>query len=92
MTNQQSAIIGYLEENGTITPMQAFRSLGITKLATRIGELTREGYVFQKELIKVRTRNGDTHVMRYSLVDWEAVVGERRETEKRKKEAKKEKR
>lgn len=41
--NQQQAIIDYIRKHKTITPMQAFNDLGITKLSTRISELRTKG-------------------------------------------------
>lgn len=46
--NQHKAIMDYLEAHGSITPMQAFSDLGITKLATRISELIRKGQRINK--------------------------------------------
>lgn len=63
---QHEKIIRYLDKNGSITPMQAFRELHITKLATRISELSREGWEFNKEMM-TRKRNGATiRYMKYS--------------------------
>jgi len=36
-------IYDYMDRFGSITPMEAFRDLGETKLATRIGEMRRKG-------------------------------------------------
>ena len=44
--NQKERIINYMKNNGSITPMEAFSELGITKLSTRISEMTREGVVY----------------------------------------------
>lgn len=63
---QHERIIDYLEKCGSITPMDAFNDLGITKLATRIGELKREGYEFEQELESGKNRFGEkVHYMRY---------------------------
>lgn len=40
---QYDQIYFYIKSYGSITPMKAFRDLGITKLATRISEMTRSG-------------------------------------------------
>lgn len=67
--NQQERIIKYLKRFNTITPFQAFADLGITKLATRISEMKRKGYVFNQELITTKNRYGETcQFMQYSLV------------------------
>lgn len=64
--NQRERIINYLDEFGSITPMEAFIDLGITKLATRISEMRAEGLQFNQELQKAKNRYGEvTHYMRY---------------------------
>ena len=40
---QHERIIAYVKAHGSITPFEAFRELGITKLATRVGEIERAG-------------------------------------------------
>ena len=46
---QYDKILKYLDcHSSGITPMDAFLDLGITKLATRISELIRRGYKFEK--------------------------------------------
>lgn len=42
---QHELILDYVNEFGSITPMEAFSELGITKLATRIGEIERGGEI-----------------------------------------------
>jgi hypothetical protein len=65
--NQKEAVMNYIDRFGSITPMQAFTDLGITKLSTRISELQRDGIKFKKELIPITTRLGHkTQYMRYS--------------------------
>lgn len=43
---QHEMIIDYVKEFGSITPMDAFMDLGITKLSTRIGELEKYGIAY----------------------------------------------
>ena len=65
---QGERIIDYIKQFGSITPMQAFSDLGITKLATRISELKREGVEFEQERINSTNRFGDkVQYMRYML-------------------------
>ena len=65
---QGERIIDYIERFGSISPMEAFRDLGITKLATRISEMRRNGIEFDQEYNEVKNRFGDTcHYMRYYL-------------------------
>lgn len=64
---QHERILKYLDDFGSITPMEAFSDLGITKLATRISEMIRMGYQFEKSMESSRNRYGQTvHYMRYA--------------------------
>lgn len=64
--NQHKAILDYLEAHGSITPMEAFSDLGITKLSTRISELIRRGYKFRKVFTEGKNRYGQSvRYMRY---------------------------
>ncbi len=63
---QGERILNYLDEFESITPWDAFRDLGITKLATRISELKQEGYQFEQKYEKSKNRFGEpVHFMRY---------------------------
>lgn len=65
---QGERIIDYMRRFQSITPFQAFADLGITKLATRVSELLREGQPIEKEMVKGKNRFGDNVCyMRYSL-------------------------
>lgn len=57
---QRERILKYLDEHGSITPMQAFSDLGITKLATRISEMIRCGEKIRKVPQESRNRYGET--------------------------------
>lgn len=65
---QADRIIQYMQDFGSITPIDAFRDLGITKLATRISEMSRDGMKFNKTMVYGKNRYGEkVHYMRYSL-------------------------
>lgn len=66
---QKEQIIDYLTRFETITPMQAFADLGITKLSTRISEMRRnDGMEFNIEMIKGKNRLGKpTRYAKYSF-------------------------
>lgn len=68
VTHKQ-AILNYIKDFGSITPMQAFYDLGITKLSTRISELRRlDGHEFQIENIKAKNKYGrPINYARYSF-------------------------
>ena len=53
---QHQRVIQYIEQFGSITPMQAFADLGITKLATRISEMRKSGMEFKIEMVQGKNR------------------------------------
>ena len=57
---QCEQIMDYLHQFGSITPMEAFADLGITKLATRVSEMRKDGREFKIERIKSKNRFGKT--------------------------------
>ena len=57
---QREAILQYINDFGSITPMEAFSDLGITKLATRISEMKKDGMQFKIESVKTKNRYGKT--------------------------------
>ena len=70
MNKQQTRIINYIKEFGSISPIEAFFDLGITKLATRISELQEEGFTFEKKWETAKNRYGESvRYMRYSNVN-----------------------
>lgn len=67
---QREAILKYMQDFGSITPMQAFSDLGITKLATRISEMRKDGMQFHIEPIKAKNRYGKTvRFAKYSFIN-----------------------
>lgn len=65
---QSERIVKYIERYGSITPMEAFADLGITKLATRVSEMRKDGWEFDQELVKTKNRFGENvHYMKYSF-------------------------
>ena len=64
---QYDRILQYLDDFGSISPMEAFYDLGITKLATRISEMRKNGYSFNQKMESKKNRYGQTvSYMRYS--------------------------
>lgn len=66
---QRTKIIDYMKRHDGITPLDAIRAIGCTKLATRISELKDKGYIFEQEMTEVATRDGSTRVMKYWLIE-----------------------
>lgn len=65
---QCEKIVEYIREYGSITTMEAFTDLGITRLASRIHDLQSEGFNIEREIVKGKNRYGETiHYMRYSF-------------------------
>ena len=63
---QHEAILKYIDDFGSITPMEAFQEYGITKLATRISELKKLGYEFTTLMVTENNRYGQpVHFARY---------------------------
>lgn len=70
LTKQQNRIIEYMLRFGWITPLDAFRDLGITKLATRISEMKKQGIEIESEFVEVTNRFGEKRkVKRYRLAE-----------------------
>lgn len=68
MTPQQIKVVNYINLYGSITPLDAFRDLGITKLATIVSQLKRLCFVFYQNFESSKNRFGEPcHYMRYWL-------------------------
>ena len=71
---QNQRVIAYLEQFGSITQLEAFRDLGIMRLASRISDLKKKGYVIESTTEEVQNRwEEKCHVKRYRLV--KEVIG-----------------
>lgn len=70
--NQRQLILNYIREFGSITPMQAFADLGITKLSTRISEMKRDGINIKVDSVQQKNRYGKTITFsKYSMMEEE---------------------
>ena len=66
LTDQQYQILWYIATFGSISPMEAFSDLGITKLSTRISEMKMIGIQFDQGLEGRENRFGKkVRYMRY---------------------------
>ncbi|MBO5959508.1 MAG: hypothetical protein J6Q65_05250 [Lentisphaeria bacterium] len=66
LTDQQMSILVYIRRFGSISPMEAFAELGITKLSTRISEMKMMGIQFAQNYESRTNRIGKTvRFMRY---------------------------
>lgn len=65
---QHDRVLNYIKEFGSITTLDAFRDLGITKLTTRISEMRASGLKIIGTPEVVENRFGDKcHIHRYTL-------------------------
>ena len=65
---QCEKIIDYMERFGSITTMDAFMDLGITRLSARIHDIRNSGTEVHSEIDCAKNRFGEkVHYMRYSL-------------------------
>lgn len=74
---QRERIIEHFKSGNTITSLEAFSSLGVTQLASRIFDLKQQGYHIDSTRIKVSNRFGEEcSVSEYYLVSDYYVGGE----------------
>jgi len=67
---QTEAIMQYISDFGSISSMEAFRDLGITRLAARVSDLEDKGICFNRKREKTVTRYGnETYFTRYSIAE-----------------------
>ena len=56
---QCERIIAYIKEFGSISTLEAFRDLGVARLASRIHDLKGQGYTFITETKTAKNRFGE---------------------------------
>lgn len=65
---QCELVMKYIEDYGSISPLEAFKDLGITRLSARVYELRKSGVPIIGETEKAKTRYGSTaYYTRYKL-------------------------
>lgn len=66
--NQCEKILAYIQEHGSITPMEALNHCACMRLSARIHDLRTEGHDIRMEVVTVKNRYGQkVRVSRYSL-------------------------
>lgn len=66
---QEERLLDYLTENKTVTGIEALNALGIFRLASRIHNLKKQGYIISSKMITIKNRfSEDCHVSEYTLV------------------------
>lgn len=67
---QANRVLQYIRDFGSITTLQAFQDLGITRLSARIFELKDRGYAIKTDKVTGKNRYGETvHFNRYSIYE-----------------------
>lgn len=65
---QVQLILEYMDEFGSITPLEAIRDIGCYRLSARISDIKKKGYPVRTELVAVQNRRGkQSKIARYSL-------------------------
>lgn len=65
---QTERILKYIEENGSITQIQALNDCGVMRLASRISDLKKMGYPITSKVEAVKNRWGENcYIKRYAL-------------------------
>ena len=74
---QTERVLEYIRKHGSITHYEAEQKLGVSRLASRISELKKEGYIITGKMESVKNRHGETcYIKRYSI---KGLVTERKE-------------
>lgn len=67
---QKQRVLDYIEEFGSISSLEAFTDLGITRLSAVIFDLKEEGHRFETKTERSRNRYGEkTSYARYSFAE-----------------------
>lgn len=56
--SQCDQVLEYIKSNGSITPLEAVRDLGILRLAARVSDLRDRGVRIEREMVSVVNRHG----------------------------------
>ena len=68
-TTQTQRVLDYIRENGSITQMEALNELGCMRLASRISDLKKQGYLITSKNEAVKNRYNETcYIKRYSEI------------------------
>ena len=68
MVSQKKMVLDYISEFGSITPLDTFKDLGVTRLAAVIFELKEDGHDIHTERERGKNRYGQTvRYVRYSF-------------------------
>lgn len=70
---QCDRILKYIEENGSISSLEAMQEFGCMRLASRMCDIKKMGYTVTKETEKAQNRYGEpVHYVRYRVCEFQA--------------------
>ena len=68
--SQCEKIVRYMQQNGSITQLDALREFGCMRLASRISDLKRQGVAVKREMETSKNRYGEPiSYARYSICE-----------------------
>ena len=65
---KETKVLKFLQEYGSITPMEALRFCGSFRLSAVIYNLKKQGHQFDTQRVRVKTRDGWAYVAEYTLI------------------------
>lgn len=70
--SQCDKIVEYMKQYGSITQLEAYVEIGCVRLPSRIYDLKRKGYAINREIVRVKKRDGGfAPIAKYSLAEVE---------------------
>lgn len=65
---QTDRVLAYMEKHGSITQFEALSEISVMRLASRISDLRKQGFLIKSEMVTVCNRFGEKcRVKRYGL-------------------------
>ena len=67
---QCERVLQYMQDFGSINPLEAMKDLGVMRLASRVSDLKQEGYQIERQIVTTKNRYGEpTHYAEYRLME-----------------------
>ena len=68
MKTQTERVLDYIHEFGSITQLEALKDLGVMRLASRVSDLKKQGYLITSSVEAVKNRYDENcYIKRYRL-------------------------
>ena len=67
---QCERVLQYMQDFGSINPLEAMKDLGVMRLASRVSDLKQEGYQIERQIVTTKNRYCEpTHYAEYRLME-----------------------